>query len=185
MADDLAQFPIVVLESDYQETIGKIGLYDYLMTVGATGIEFMAAVPGRLQIWGPVFALNVQKAANLRAASTLVQMGLISGDTFAFMRQALGFSQSDIATMYGVTLATVIAWEGNSIPVPRANWACLAYRVCIADGRGMPSDFALNPDFRARMIRIFPNIPMQAMQQPEGPPCPPLVVPCGPLNPPC
>lgn len=185
MADDLPEFPIVVLEADFPEEIGKVGLYDYLMTVGTTGIVFVAAVPGRLQEWGPVFSAVVQKAANLRAASTLMQMGLINGDTFGFIRQALQLSQADVATLYGVTLATVIAWENNTIVVPLANWACLAYRLSLADGRTLLSEFALNPDFRARRIRVFPNIPLQSLPQPQSPPCPP-VTPClPPRNPLC
>jgi len=186
MADDLAEFPIVVLEADFPETIGKVGLFDYLMFVGTTGITFTAAVPGRLLEWGPVFSPEVQIAANLRAASTLVQMGLISGETYAFMRQALQLSQADVATMYGIPLITVISWENGTVPVPREYWGCLAYRVCLADGRAMPADFALPPpSFRGRLIRIFPNIPMQNQPQPDAP-CPLPVVPCGPpRNPLC
>jgi hypothetical protein len=173
MADDLADYPIVVLENDYPEAVGKIGLFDLLMPVGNTGLIFTAAVPGRLYEWGPTFTPLVTKAANLRAASTLVQMGLIRGESVAFMRAALGFTQADLAALYGVPLSTVIGWEDNTLPIPRGTWQCLAFRVCTADGRSLPVDTALTPSWRPRLIRVFPVVPTPPMPQVSSPACPP------------
>ncbi len=173
MADNLPQFPIVELEDDYPEAVGKLGLYDYYMPVGNTGIVFVAALQGRLQAWGPVFSQPLRQAANLRAASTLAQWGLVSGDTFAFMRSAVGLTQADVATLYGVPLLTVMNWENNVVPVPRSIWLCMSYRVCLQDGRSPVDDLAIPQDFRPRRIRVFPNIPGTPMVQPETPPCPP------------
>lgn len=184
MADDLADFPIVVLEADYPEQVGKVGLFDYLMPVGATGIVFTAAVPGLLREWGPVFSDAVQKAANLRAASTLVQWGLVRGDTFAFLRQALRMTQADVAAIDGVLLATVQGWEDGTIPLPRTAWSCLAFRVSLQDGRSGLDEYATPyPDFRPRLIRVFPNIPMQPMPQQPSTPCPPMPPTCGVIPP--
>lgn len=189
VADDLADFPIVVLENDFPEQVGKIGLFDFLMPVGATGLVFTAAVPGRLYQWGPTFTPLVQTAARLRAASTLIQMGLIRGESFEFMRLALGLSQADVAALYNVTLSTVIDWEDNSLPIPLAIWQCFAFRVCLADGRTLPPEQSLTPSWRPRLIRVFPTIPTPPQPQPTSPPCPPLppfVTPdCPPRNPLC
>jgi hypothetical protein len=179
MADDLPDFPIVVLEADYPEQIGKVGLFDYLMPVGSTGVVFVAAVPGRLYPWGIVFSEPVKQAADLRAASTLAHWGIIRGEAFTFLRNALRLSQSDIATMFGVTLATVQGWENNTIPIPVTAWGCTQSRVCIADGRVFLSKFAIDPDFRPRKIRVFPNSP-QVVEPQISPPCTPPVPLVGP-----
>lgn len=191
MADDLPDFPIVELEADSPEQIGQVGLFDYLMPVGSTGIIFIAAVPGILYQWGIGFTDAVKVACNLRAASTLVHMGLIRGETFAFMRSALQLSQSDLATAYGVSLATVQGWENNTIELPRLVWSALATDVGRADnGRGVPSEYALTPDFRPRRIRVFPSVPMTPGPTSFSLPCTPpepLVNPnCEPfIRPPC
>lgn len=173
MADDLADYPIVVLENDYPEQVGKLGLFDLLMPVGTTGLVFTAAMPGRLYEWGPSFSDEVQRVSNLRAATTLIQMGLIRGESLAFIRQALRMSQQELATLYAVSLDIVVGWETNTIPIPPNVWACLSYRACLADGRTLPADRALEPSWRPRLIRVFPNPPMQSTSQVAAqPPCP-------------
>jgi hypothetical protein len=172
MADDLADYPIVVLENDYPEQVGKVGLFDIQMPVGDTGLIFIAAMPGRLYLWGPTFTPPVEHAAYLRAASTLVQMGLVRGETFAFLRYALQLSVADVAALYGVLEATVVGWEDNSIPIPQAVWNCFSYRVMLADGRAFPANPAFDQSFRPRVIRVFPNIPMVPQAQDSPPACP-------------
>lgn len=164
MADDLPDFPIVVLENDFPEQIGKLGLFDFLMPVGSTGIIFIAAVPGVLRVSGVTFSPEVQQAARLRAASQLVHMGLINGDTFGFVRMAIPFTQAEAATRLGVPLATVQAWESGVSPVPRLVWDTLAVEVTRLDGRSLPADRAIcPPSFRGRRIRVFPNVPPIAL----------------------
>lgn len=188
MADDLADYPLVVLENDYPEQVGKMGLFDYLMPVGTTGVVFVAAMPGRLYPWGPTFSAEVQRASNLSAASTLVQMGWISAQPLAFLRNALQMSQTDVATLEGVLLATVQGWEDGSVPVPRLVWRDLANRVMQQSGRSMPPDQAMCPNMRPRKIRVFPNLPMVSDQVAQDSSCPEpvsLVGPnCLPLVPP-
>src|ERR1700758_4011822 len=128
MSDDLADFPIVILENDYPEQIGKIGLFDFLMEVGNTGLVFTAAVPGRLYESGPVFSAIVQKYSRLRAASTLVHMGWARGESFTFLRVALEWTISQVATLYGVSDVTVMEWEANLIPIPITVWNCFGFR---------------------------------------------------------
>jgi len=162
MSQDLPEFPIVELESDFPEQIGQMGLFEYLMPVGSTGIIFIAEVPGRLEEWGVYFSEPVKHISKLRAASTLAQMGIIRGELFAFLRESLRLTQADIATMDGVSLETVQGWEDNSIPIPIDAWGSLASQVCSRDGRIAPTEYSMTPDFRPRRIRVFPNIPTRS-----------------------
>ena len=173
MADDLADYPIVVLENDYPEAFGKLGLFDLLMPVGDTGLVFTAAMPGVLRVTGPSFTPLVEHVAYLRAASTLIQMGLVRGESFAFLRYALQLTTADVATLYGVPESTVQGWEDNSIPIPPTVWNCFSQRVMVQDGRVLPANPAINPSFRPRLIRVFPNAPMVSQQQGAQPECPP------------
>lgn len=185
MADDLADYPIVVLENDYPEAFGKLGLFDLLMPVGDTGLIFTAAMPGILYVTGPRFTPPVEKAAYLRAASTLIQMGLVRGESFAFLRYALGLTIAEVAALYGVLDVAVQGWEDNTIQIPVNIWSCFAQRVMLADGRVLPANPAICPSFRSRLIRVFPNAPMvsQSQANPECP-CPPADFPGSECYPP-
>ena len=167
MADDLADYPIVVLEADYQEAAGKLGLFDLLMPVGSTGLVFTAAMPGILRTYGIDFTPAVQRAAYLRAATTLIQMGLVRGESFKFLRTALGLTQLEVAAIYGVTDTVVDGWETNSVPIPYTVWSCFSSRVCAADGIPYPAQSAFGTSWRPRLIRVFPEAP--AVPQPNGP----------------
>lgn len=186
MSDDLANYPIVVLENDYPEQAGKVGLFDYIMRVGNTGIVFVAAVPGILYLHGPTFTDAVKQASNLRAASTLVQMGLIRGEAVAFLRNALGLTQTELADELGVLLGDVQAWETNTVEIPRLHWNKLADSVMKADGRVLIRDLPGCPaaSYRGRKIRVFPNIPMptQAVNQSGGGNSPGDCSPANPLD---
>ena len=179
-------FPIVVLEADSPQAVGKVGLYDYIIQVGSTGITFVAAMAGILQSWGPVFTPLAIRHANLRAASTLVQWGLISGDIFAFERASIQLQPQDVANILGVDLTTVEEWEADEIPVPVLMWREIATRVAKADQRYIPTDLqVLIPpaSYRGRTIRIFPNVPPPP-QPPPPPQCPPGKgpPPCPPIR---
>lgn len=160
MSDDLADLPIVLLENDFPQQVGKIGLYDFLMPMGSTGIVFVAAVPGTLRAWGPSFTSPVQIAARLRAASTAVQMGFMRGEAVEFLRVALQWSQDDLADALGVTLVEVQSWETNTTVIPSISWRYLAQQVMKADGRFLPAHPpSCPPSYRARKIRVFPQTP--------------------------
>lgn len=165
MADDLPDFPIVVLENDHPEQIGKPGLFDFLMPVGSTGIIFVAALRGILQVQGPVFSEADKAAARIRAASTLVHWGIVNGDTFAFIREAIPYTQQEAADRLGVPLLQVQDWESGVEPVPRLVWNTLAEEVVRLDGRHLPPELACPPNFRGRRIRVFPNVPRKSTAQ--------------------
>ena len=174
MAADVAEYPIVVLENDAPEQVGKVGLFDLRMPVGDTGIVFIAAVPGILYTSGPQFTEPVQRAADLRASTTLIHMGLVRGESLAFIRQGLRLSQQEVADLCGVTSPDVVGWENNTMVVPLTVWNAISQRACIADGRSLPLHHALCADWRPRVIRVFPNIPSQGVPQPhiQAPPYP-------------
>lgn len=159
MADDLPDFPIVVLEADFPEQIGKLGLFDFLMVVGTTGICFTAAIPGVLRATTIDFAPDVQAAARLRAGSTLAQWGLANGDTLQFLRLAVPRTEQEQADDFGVSLGTLQAWEANTVEVPFHYWKNLATQVARLDGRLIPANGQLPSSFRGRKIRVFPNVP--------------------------
>lgn len=163
MADDLPSFPLVLLEADYPEMVGKAGLFDFLMPVGSTGIIFIAALPGILRVNAPEFSDFAKLYAYRRAASTLMQMGLVNGDTLTFLRTAVPRTQQEQADKFNVPLATYQAWESGAVEVPRNNWGCLAAEIGVLDGRPLALDWALcPPNFRPRRIRVFPQIPGQS-----------------------
>jgi len=152
------------------------GMYivaDFYMPVGTTGITFVAALQGLSTAAGPtIFAATDQDAALVRAASTLARWGIIDGQFFAFIRGALKMSQADAAAFIGgVTVADVQAWEAGTVPIPRDNWIMLADEVCRVDARPGLENLALAPDRRARLIRVFPDIPQRSDPGPAVPPC--------------
>lgn len=177
-------FPIVELENDSPQGIGKSGLFDFSMPVGNTGIVFVAALQGILYAWGPQFSDLAKQAAYRRAASTLAQWGIVSNDTFAFIALGVPMDAQGIATRYGVPLATAQGWLNGTIPVPAQVWQCFAHLVCATDQRNFlpnPPSPVPPPSLRPRTIRVFPNVPTPSMPQPPAaPPCPPPPRnPCG------
>lgn len=147
-------------------------LVDFEMPVGQTGIVFVAALEARLMSWGPVFQTVATLAAYRRAASTLAHMALISGATFEFMRQAIEFSTAQAGAFVGVSEATVQAWEAGTEPVPTNIWYLFADYVCAKDGREFCPYLTLpEQDFRARRIRVYPDVPRTGTPQPP-PDCP-------------
>lgn len=151
---------------------GMFIVADFYMPVGTTGITFVAALQGLSSAAGPtIFAQTDQDAALVRAASTLSHWGIIDGQFFAFIRQALKMSQADAAAFIGVTVPSVQAWEAGTTDIPRDMWIMLADEIGRVDSRPGLVDLALTPDKRARLIRIFPDVPQKSDQVPFSPPC--------------
>lgn len=151
--------------------VGTLKLLDYAIPVGNTGIVFIAALSGYVNPNGAVSFEPIQiEWAYHRAASQISFMGLIRGDVFQFMRLSIPMTVADAATMVGYTPTDVLAWEAGAA-VPYAAWESMADYVCTIDHR--PAMHAMQtgtPDFRARTIRIVPDIPMIQVPRPPGPP---------------
>lgn len=143
---------------------------DYYMRVGTTGIRFVAALQATLRDWGPVFSTTDTQAAYRRAGSTLAHMALIDSQTFGFLRLAAGYSLAETATVLGVTVPEIQAWENGVVPVPINIWYALGAQVCALDKRTFTPYPTLPPlDLRARVIRVRPDVPRVSTQKPLNP----------------
>ena len=141
--------------------VGDLKLLDYQVTVGSTGITFVAALNGTIDCDGLACISQVQIDWTYhRAASQLAFMGLVRGDIFGFMRQSIPLTVDQAATLVGYTSADVIGWEDLSTPIPVAAWQGMADYCCRLDHRpGVTTATALHPNFRPRLIRIKPDVP--------------------------
>ena len=148
-----------------------IALVDYYLPVGDTGFQFVAALQAELRSWGPVFTTVATQAAYRRAGSTLAHMALVSGQTFLFLRLAVAYTQAQVATLLGVTVPEVQAWESGAVPIPTNLWYEMGAEVCRVDRRQFtPYPTLPGIDLRPRVVRVFPDIPLPSM--------PPSVDPC-------
>lgn len=65
----------------------------------------------------------------LAAASALAQEGPIHGESFRFLRKALGMRAMDLAALLGVTPETVSRWESGKHELDRSTWATVGALV--------------------------------------------------------
>lgn len=151
--------------------VGHLKLLDYQIPVASTGIIFVASIGGTLSPEGhaTIEPLQIEWAKH-RAASQLAYMGLVRGDTFGFMRETVPMTVGEAADLVGYAPADVISWEDGTEEVPVAAWQRMADHCCAIDHRPGTTLTQLLPDFRPRVIRIQPNIPM--------PPQPRVFCPC-------
>jgi DNA-binding transcriptional regulator YiaG len=84
--------------------------------------------------------------AELAIASLLAQEGPVDGESFRFMRGALGIAARALAPLLGVAHETISRWENAARDVDRAAW--LALGDLVLEAAGKPTDA------RARMERI-------------------------------
>jgi len=143
---------------------------DYFMPIGQTRVRFVALLPAILRAWGPVFDPKDIHQAELRAASTLAQTGMIRGQAFAFMRQGAVLTQAETATLLGVTPLVIQAYENETVPLPMTAWKTLAHYVTDLDGRDhyMTTPPCPTESWQRRDIRVYPDFPMQSTQPPMG-----------------
>ena len=141
--------------------ISDLKLIDYEFPVGNTGIIFVAALQGYFLANGVGIIDDHQiRWGWHRAASTLAFMGLISGETFRFLRESLPLTEVEAATLLGADVPSIQAWEAGILNVPITIWQTLAHTCSDVDQRPgslyMP---AQGMDFRPRRIRIVPDVP--------------------------
>jgi DNA-binding transcriptional regulator YiaG len=61
----------------------------------------------------------------IEAAGVIAREGPSNGETFRFMRKALGLRAVDLAELLGVAPETLSRWENGQRPVDRAAWVAL------------------------------------------------------------
>ena len=84
--------------------------------------------------------------AELAIASALAGEGPVDGESFRFMRAALGLPARKVGHLLGVSVETISRWENGARDVDRAAWFALGELVLEAAGRPVNA--------RARMERI-------------------------------
>jgi putative zinc finger/helix-turn-helix YgiT family protein len=99
------------------------------LTVG--GQTFTADLPVvRCEACGAVFFDGPAVGEFERAvARELAQRGPATGETFRFMRKALGMRAADLAEMLDVTPETLSRWETGKLPMGRTSWLTLSSLV--------------------------------------------------------
>jgi YgiT-type zinc finger domain-containing protein len=65
----------------------------------------------------------------LAAAAKLADSGAVDGESFRFMRHALGFTAKDLATELRTTAETISRWENGTRGVDPLAWATVAAMV--------------------------------------------------------
>lgn len=71
----------------------------------------------------------------LGVAADLAEHGPVTGESFRYMRSAMGLPAADLAPLLGVTPETVSRWERGRRDVDRAAWATVGSLV-LEHGRG-------------------------------------------------
>ncbi|MBC7793214.1 MAG: YgiT-type zinc finger protein [Clostridia bacterium] len=64
------------------------------------------------------------KKSELKAAAAIANSGQVSGLTFRFMRNVMGFTAAQLGALLDATPETISRWE-NGKPVDRAAWVTL------------------------------------------------------------
>lgn len=143
---------------------------DYFMPIGTTGVRFVARLDAILRAWGPEFSASDMQRANLRAASTLAQTGMIRGQAFAFMRNGAQLTEAQAAALCGVDVPTLQAWEAETLSLPMTAWKTLAHYVTDLDGRDhyMTTPPCPPENWQHRDIRVYPDFLTFSGQGPLG-----------------
>jgi transcriptional regulator with XRE-family HTH domain len=96
--------------------------------------------------------------ADLEIACVLAQSGPASGETFRFIRKALGLRSASAAALLDVTAETVSRWEHGQRPVDKCAWIALGSLVLEKFDRTPQTMTRLlmlqEPARAARLVRI-------------------------------
>ena len=99
--------------------------------VTVAGVEFATELPGRRCPRCGHSTVNGPAAVrfDLLVAAELVKRGLRSGDSFRFMRKALGMKAIEIAEAFNVAPETVSRWENGQREVDGPEFMLLGFLV--------------------------------------------------------
>jgi putative zinc finger/helix-turn-helix YgiT family protein len=94
-------------------------------------LTFTATIPAlRCDACGETYTEGEDmNAVELEAARRLANAGQASGETFRFMRHALGLTAAALAGELGVAPETISRWESGERDVDRMSWLTVASMV--------------------------------------------------------
>jgi len=101
------------------------------VAVDAADRKFTCSVPADVCVaCGESFIdAGVLSRAELEAAQALADAGVVSDDTFRYMRHAMGFTARELGAEIGVAPETISRWENRERPLDRLAWVTLAAMV--------------------------------------------------------
>lgn len=101
------------------------------IAIDAAGRKFTRSVPADVCVsCGESFIeANALARAELEAAQALADAGVVSAETFRYMREALGFTAREFGMEIDVAPETISRWENKERPLGRLAWATLAAMV--------------------------------------------------------
>lgn len=81
---------------------------------------------------------EVAVAADLAIAAAIASDGPVAGETFSWMRRAVGLQAKVLAELLDVRPESVSRWERGERPMDRAAWLLLADLILERAGRRLP-----------------------------------------------
>lgn len=101
---------------------GALGATEVPEEITVAGATFSGSIQAqRCDSCGEVYlAAEDAMRFDLRVARELGSRGAATGETFRFMRKAIGMRAADLASLLGVSAETVSRWERGERPVDRA-----------------------------------------------------------------
>ncbi|HJW74668.1 MAG: hypothetical protein A2138_18745 [Deltaproteobacteria bacterium RBG_16_71_12] len=100
----------------------------------AVEVPVHAAADGEQVVKGKDLA-----AADLSIAAAIAGDGPVLGETFSWMRRAIGLQAKHLAELLDVRPESVSRWERGQRPMDRAAWLLLAKLLLDKAGREMPA----------------------------------------------
>lgn len=111
-----------------QKVLQEVEVEDEVTVAGRT---FARKIPAlRCERCGETYFKGPDlQTIELEAAAVIAREGPSNGETFKFMRKALGLRAADIAELLDVAAETLSRWETAQRPVDRASWIAVSAMV--------------------------------------------------------
>jgi len=123
-------------------------------------VVFVVTVPAVVRAGSKFSTMADVSHAELRVASEVVKLGMVSGAAVRFIRKSLGFTAKQLAELLSRGPETVSHWETGATPVDRLAWAALASLVSERLGEASTTlktlEAAAHPPRHPRVIELSP-----------------------------
>jgi DNA-binding transcriptional regulator YiaG len=100
----------------------------HTVVIGVTKFDVLD-VPTFVREGRPCLDEATSRDVSLRVAAKLVDLGIATGEAFAYLRRALNLKATELAELLDVRPETISQWENGHVPVNRAAWGVLAALV--------------------------------------------------------